>query len=111
MHFADIFGASKQIFQEGCFMLFHGMYFPTKHGAPISPLGCLGGHSNELHHSCTVIFINLMEVWYRNQRVGVTDRLVVFEVGWWLVRSNDGSCHHYVIIFQNRRTKLCEEKS
>ena len=87
-----------------CFMV---CISPPNTELPISPLGCFGGHSNELHHSCTVIFINLMEVWYWNQRVGVTDCLVVFEVGWWLVRSNDGSCHR----FRNRRTKLCEEKS
>lgn len=55
--------------------------------SPYRPRGCLGGHSNELHHSCTVIFINLMEVWYRNQRVGVTDALSYLRlVGGWCDR-------------------------
>ena len=104
MHFSDIFGASKQIFQEGYFMVCISL--PNME-LPISPTG-LSWRSQQwvapfLHRD------------FHQPHGGVVPEpkgwcywcLVVFEVGWWLVRSNDGSCHH----FQNRRTKLCAEKS
>ena len=77
--------------------LFHGMYFPTKHGAPHIALG-LSWRSQQwvapfLHrdfHQPHGGVVPEPKGWCYWLPCGIW-----VQVGWWLVRSSDGSCHHF----------------